>query len=30
MLNLQQLKALWNKEKKEYQSQEVGSGVQKF
>lgn len=30
MLNLQELKILWNKEKKEYQSQEVGSGVQKF
>lgn len=30
MLNLQELKTLWNKEKKEYQSQEVGSGVQKF
>ena len=30
MLNLQELKILWNKEKKEYQSQEVGSGTQKF
>ncbi|MBU4285079.1 Eco57I restriction-modification methylase domain-containing protein [Patescibacteria group bacterium] len=30
MLSLQELKTLWNKEKKEYRSQEVGSGVQKF
>ena len=30
MLSLRELKILWNKEKKEYQSQEVGSGVQKF
>jgi len=29
-LTIIQLKSLWNKEKENYQSQEVGSGVQKF
>jgi len=30
MLNIQQLKAKWEKEKNSYKKQEVGSGVQKF